>query len=158
MSLPLSIEREDRYIGLLDKLLIEDATGALPSGKELWGAISWLVEMASKEALTTLPSIVKLEELNHLVVLVTDAMGPGAGVPAAGAWAGAGVSTAGTALEAYELPEEVAVTSVSTCAEGVFVEHAVVEGHQGGRHGRRTKGRLTPRHHREKRWRTCCET
>ena len=69
------VGREARCSGLLDKLSIEDATGALPLADELWWATSWIKEVVAEEAATALPAIARLAvgsgELRHLAVLVT---------------------------------------------------------------------------------------
>ena len=74
-----SVGWEARCSGLLDKLSIEDATGALPSTDELQGATSWIAEVVAEEAATELPATARLAagsgELKHLALLVTGVAG-----------------------------------------------------------------------------------
>mmetsp|Transcript_20132 Transcript_20132/g.32615 ORF Transcript_20132/g.32615 Transcript_20132/m.32615 type:complete len:612 (-) Transcript_20132:161-1996(-) len=73
-----AISREARYGGLLDKLVIEPSSGDLPSGEELAGVSSWIVQLDGATAdntATTLSKIAELAEgsaeLNNLIVMVS---------------------------------------------------------------------------------------
>lgn len=74
-----AIGREARYGGLLDKLVVEEASGALPSAEELGGATCWIAEVTAGEAKQLLPQMAALasgaSELENLVVMVTGSSG-----------------------------------------------------------------------------------
>ena len=72
-----AISREARYGGLLDKLVIEEASNsksALPTSAELEGVSSWIVQLTlgdtTKDELETIATLAKESTVKNVVVLI----------------------------------------------------------------------------------------